>query len=634
MLRKDIQAIKKSKKVFIPADKTRNFYKADKNRYEKMLRENITKSYKMADENAYYDINSEAKKIACSLDIDERMDTLAKRQAFITLKDHKENFLNNPTCRLINPTKSQMGIVSKQILDRINKSIRSSTAVNQWRNTASVINWFKGIPNKSKYKFIVFDIVNFYPSITEDILQKSINFAKQHVLIPDKDVEIIMHSRRSLLFDKELPWVKRDGKDMFDVTMGSYDGAEICELVGLYILDVLAQKYNKDEIGLYRDDGLAAFRNISGSKAERIKKDITKTFHDIGLKITIETNLKIVNFLDVTLDLSDGKFYPYRKPNDQPMYIHRESNHPPTIIKQLHKSISKRISTISSDKKIFDEAAPHYNSALKSSGHSETLTYMNENTGRNTRNRQRNIIWFNPPFSKSVQTNIGRTFLHLIDKHFPRSSKLRPIFNRGNLKISYSCMPNIANILKSHNGRILNQQDDASEGSCATPCNCRVKAKCPLSGNCQTSCIVYKAEAKSADGRSANYIGLTENAFKNRFSNHTLSFTHRKYEHSTELSKYIWKQRDKGQSTVISWSVMSHAHAYSNATTRCNLCLAEKLHIISADKTSLLNKRSELISKCRHRNRFYLSNFKTTTSNRCTHQRKHTPPRLPPEVGD
>ena len=99
---------------------------------------------------------------------------------------------------------------------------------------------------------------------------------------------------------------------MFDVAMGSYDGAEICELVGIFALSQLPERYDRNSIGLYRDDGLAAFRDVSGSVAERIKTDIIKSFHQLGLRITIQTNLRIVNFLDVTFNLINGKYYPYR----------------------------------------------------------------------------------------------------------------------------------------------------------------------------------------------------------------------------------------------------------------------------------------------------------------------------------
>ena len=89
--------------------------------HDKLLHENITKSYKNCDNNTYNKINREAKQIATNLGIQDRTTTLAKKQAFITMKDHKENFNNAPKCRLINPTKSIIGHMSKQILETINE---------------------------------------------------------------------------------------------------------------------------------------------------------------------------------------------------------------------------------------------------------------------------------------------------------------------------------------------------------------------------------------------------------------------------------------------------------------------------------------------------------------------------------
>ena len=546
--------------------------------------------------------------MACKLGLDDRMDSLARKQAFITLKDHKDNFVNSPTCRLINHTKSKMGRVSKQILDNINTRVRSATAVNQWRNSTSVVDWFKGIPDKSKCKFIVFDIVNFYPSITEDLLRRAITFARQHTSVQEEDVEVIMHARKSLLFDKELPWVKRQNKGIFDVTMGSYDGAEICELVSLYALNLLAHKYSKDQIGLYRDDGLAAFKNISGGKAEKIKKDITRIFKDLGLKITIETNLKIVNYLDLTLNLSDGKFYPYRKPDDQPVYIHKLSNHPPPIIKHLPAAISRRISDISSDEGVFNRAAPLYNRALEASGYSEKVQYegMKNERKQNRKTRKRQILYFNPPYNRAVVSQVGKSFLHLIDKHF-RNSSLGKIFNRNNVKVSYSCTENMACVIRSHNRQFTDGQNKTLD-----PCNCRVKGSCPLSGSCQASSIVYKANVMTDDGSSKYYVGLTENKFKLRHSSHVYSFKHIKHEHTTELSKHVWGLKAKGKPYEIKWSILSRAAPYTNASKRCQLCHTEKLKIISGDKPCLLNKRSEMISKCRHENKFLLSSYRTT----------------------
>ena len=105
----------------MPADKTQNIYRMERAQYECLLRDNITKLYKVAEEDTYDKINKkDARVIASRLDIADRIDAMAKRESFITLKDHKDNFENNLPCRLINPAKSEMGRISKQILDDIN----------------------------------------------------------------------------------------------------------------------------------------------------------------------------------------------------------------------------------------------------------------------------------------------------------------------------------------------------------------------------------------------------------------------------------------------------------------------------------------------------------------------------------
>ena len=86
---------------------------------------------------------------------------MAKNQAFITLKDHKDNFINNPKCRLINPAKIDIGRISKQILEKVNKNIRETSKYHQWRNTSVVTDWFKNIPDKNNHTFTQFDIENF-----------------------------------------------------------------------------------------------------------------------------------------------------------------------------------------------------------------------------------------------------------------------------------------------------------------------------------------------------------------------------------------------------------------------------------------------------------------------------------------
>ena len=135
--------------------------------------------------------------------------------------------------------------------------------------------------------------------------------------------------------------MKKDG--LFDVTLGVHDGADVCELVGTFLLDKISEKYDKISIGLYRHDGLSVFKNKSGTQLERIKKNLQKTFKDFGLKIVAESNLKVVNYLDVALNLNNGSFKPYHKPDDIIQYINKESNHPPSIIEHLPVSIEKRL---------------------------------------------------------------------------------------------------------------------------------------------------------------------------------------------------------------------------------------------------------------------------------------------------
>ena len=100
--------------------------------------------------------------------------------------------------------------------------------------------------------------------------------------------------------------------------MGCYDGAEICELVGIYIQNKLCKLTNKKDFGLYRDDGLGILRYTPGPEADQKRKSIIKIFKEFGLSITCEVNKKIVDFLDVQFNLSEQIYQPYRKPNNDP----------------------------------------------------------------------------------------------------------------------------------------------------------------------------------------------------------------------------------------------------------------------------------------------------------------------------
>ena len=121
-------------------------------------------------------------------------------------------------------------------------------------------------------------------------------------------------------------------KKVFDVTMGSYDGRETCELIGAYMLSLIAPKF-KNEVGLYRDDGLAICK-ATPKEIEKTKQEVCQVFKSNDLKITIEANKKVVNFLDVTFNLTNGCHKPFMKPNNKLSYVHQQSNHPPSTTKE------------------------------------------------------------------------------------------------------------------------------------------------------------------------------------------------------------------------------------------------------------------------------------------------------------
>ena len=167
--------IKKPNNLLIPADKTTNYYSMNTATYEKLITENVTKTYKKSCPKVIDQLNSQSARVAKKLGLGNRIEKLAEKEAFITLKDHKPEFHDHPTCRLINPSKSEIGIISKRILDEINTTIIQKTQINQWKNTTSVLNWFNALQHKENLSFICFDVCDFYPSITEKLLSKALD---------------------------------------------------------------------------------------------------------------------------------------------------------------------------------------------------------------------------------------------------------------------------------------------------------------------------------------------------------------------------------------------------------------------------------------------------------------------------
>ena len=150
-------------------------------------------------------------------------------------------------------------------------------------------------------------------------------------------------------------------------------------------------------------------------------KTIARIFKQEGLSIEYKVNKKVVEFLDVQLNLNTELFKIYKKEeNNTPVYVHTKSNHPPSIPKNIPAGVNKRLSAISANEEVFKEEISDYQDALTLSGYSHTLKFdplSTQNCGK--RNRSRRITYFNPPFSLNVSTNVGAKFLKLIDKCFP-----------------------------------------------------------------------------------------------------------------------------------------------------------------------------------------------------------------------
>ena len=133
---------------------------------------------------------------------------------------------------------------------------------------------------------MIFDIKEFYSSINKKLLDNSINFVREHVQIKKEDFSIIQKARKSFLCNKEIMWQK-ENTNPFAVAVRAYDGAEICELIGLFLLNNLANKFDKNRISLYRDDGLALFKDINGHGADKIRKELHQLFKENGLSLEL-----------------------------------------------------------------------------------------------------------------------------------------------------------------------------------------------------------------------------------------------------------------------------------------------------------------------------------------------------------
>ena len=205
-----------------------------------------------------------------------------------------------------------------------------------------------------------------------------------------------------------------------------------------------------------------------------------------------------------------------------------------------------------------------------------------------------------PVFQQECEHECGGHVLAIGAEALPCEFKAAKNIQQNNVKVSYSWMPNVAAVINGHNKMLLEPK------RIEKPCNCRAQPECPLDGRCQAQEVVYEAHVGKENEQKV-YIGSTEPPFKKRHYNHKSDMNIESRRNNTELSKHVWRLKETNAPVTIKWRIAEQAKGYSNVSKRCNLCVTEKFRIITADRSTRLNKRSELISKCRHANKFHLS---------------------------
>ena len=223
--------------------------------------------------------------------------------------------------------------------------------------------------------------------------------------------------------------------------------------------------------------------------------------------------------------------------------------------------------------------------------------------------RKKSVTWFNPPYSKNVKSNIGRDFLTLLDNAFPPSNPLHKLFTRHTVKLSYSCMPNMAQAVARHNLKILSE--DRQQPDQTPACNCRNgPGSCPVEGKCRSDCVVYRATVtETVSGKTETYTGMTGREFKDRWREHKHDIKKKAAKQPTRLSAHTWSLKDNTTDFKIDWKIVERSTPYNPITKKCRVCLKEKFYIMYDEPGSTLNKRQEVFNTCRHRKKKLLDNF-------------------------
>ena len=165
-------------------------------------------------------------------------------------------------------------------------------------------------------------------------------------------------------------------------------------------------------------------------------------------------------------------------------------------------------------------------------------------------------------------------------------------------------MQNLDALISAHNKGKIRREREKDEQDNIKSCNCRKSSTCPVGNQCLTRSVVYEATIHHGKTQ-VKYVGMTENDLKTRYNRHLLTTRHERYRTETELSSYVWKLKDKKTDYNITWRILKRAQPYRGGAITCNLCLAEKYFILVGQ--NLINKKSELLNKCRHRRKYLLN---------------------------
>ena len=294
----------------------------------------------------------------------------------------------------------------------------------------------------------------------------------------------------------------------------------------------------------------------NGNKWLRMAPNSSKWLHmATGIDIIIEANLKIINFLDT------------------PLYVHKQSSHPPNVTKNIPLAVNDRLCSNSPRKELFEETTAPFQQALKDSGYSHKFRFRenNQNT-KSKKSRKQKCIYFNPPFSSGVKSPIGAQILKLVDSCFQAPHPLHKLFNRHTVKVSYRTTQNMQQIISAHNRKLLNNQTDKQEKACT----CRASV-CPVQGRCQEEEVIYQATVKHQSPDTGQeiketYIGLAATSFYKRHQNHKSTFNLRTHETKSELSKHIWYLKDKNIHYELNWKIIDRAKKFTPISKICKLC--------------------------------------------------------------